>query len=116
MKITKQRPTAPAGRWVMILEGTERVPADEGLFGKPAIRFTFAGSGELDGYIATKTASAFATADNTLGEIVDSLAGREVPVGEEVDLADFVGTPYDIVIEKTATGVKIAKIQKQEEA
>ncbi len=61
-------------------------------------------SGPQKGQFAMKTTSTTPTPRNACGKLLNGLAGRPVSLGEELDVNDFVGKPYTVVVETTQTG------------
>src|SRR5262245_8022919 len=66
---------------------------------QPGIEWTFRiTGGPYDGRVVSRVTAAEPTSKNSCGKLFDGVACRVVPPGEDVDIDQYVGRPYQIVV------------------
>lgn len=61
-------------------------------------------SGEHNGTKVSRTGKPQPTANNSMGKLLTGLLGRQMKAGESVNLSDFVGRRYTIVVGPSPSG------------
>ncbi len=111
MKVTILPATPPPGIHQMRLVGRDEVV---GKYQTPAIKWTFqVHGGQHDGKQATKTTGFEARSGESLCEFLAELLGQDLQAGGTVDLDDFVGDLFDVVLATrngSSAGVVIRKV------
>ncbi|MCB0325848.1 MAG: hypothetical protein KDD69_19855 [Bdellovibrionales bacterium] len=109
MKAQVLPPSPPAGLHRMRLIGNEEV---DGKWDKRALRWLFAvEGGEHDGKQIARTTATEIKLNESLGEFISELLGKELMVGSTVDLDEPIGKLFDVlVVQGTGNGVVIRKV------
>lgn len=106
LTVTKEPAFAGPGTWAARLVAVKQI---DGAFGRKAIQLTFlTKAGAQIRYVVGTTA----TKNTSLGRAIDQLVGRPVLVGEEIDLFDFLGTVFTVVVVSAGEFTKITSITK----
>ena len=97
-----QQGSVPAGTYVARFLGVEDTQHDE--YGA-GLRFRFeVVGGSCAGHVASRVTKAFPTPGNSAGRMLAGLCGRSLNPEDEVDVQEFVGRHYMIVVEQTTGG------------
>lgn len=102
MKLKISAGGVPAGNYQCRFKGIEAVTHDQ--YG-PGLRWNFEiVSGPLAGQVASRTTSPTPTPRNGAGKLLSGVIGGPLAVDSEVDLSQFVGRNYLVVVEQVASG------------
>jgi hypothetical protein len=92
----------PPGRYTALFESVKETVHDD--FGAGlAWHFVILG-GQFDGQAVQRTTPREPTPKNGCGKMLKAIAGSLPSAGVEVDLAQFFGTKYSIVVEEATNG------------
>jgi hypothetical protein len=105
----------PPGQYTAKLKERKEMPASQKF---PDAGPSFAWEFEVaDGEHVGKSASAWTptrlTSQNNLGKLVSRMLGRPMRSGEEIDLDDFIGKLYSIIVDQTQDGTRTKVISAQ---
>lgn len=89
----------PAGTYIGPFLGVEDVEADAQRGYGPGLKWLFQiAKGELAGQQATRITTAIPTQKNACGRMLNGLLGRALQPGEAVDVQQFVGKTYLLIV------------------
>jgi len=105
----------PPGQYTAKLKERKEMPASQKF---PDAGPSFAWEFEVaDGEHVGKSASAWTptrlTSQNNLGKLISRMLGRPMRSGEEIDLDDFIGKLYSIIVDQTQDGTRTKVISAQ---
>ena len=106
MRVTKERSFAGTGRHMATFDGVIEDP--DGGFGRPCLRWRFTTDG---GEQIQRTTGTICAAGTTAGEMLDAIAGREVKIDDEFDLATQFGQRYEIKLVRVGDVSKFGSIR-----
>jgi hypothetical protein len=105
MKLKVSAGGVPAGAYSAKFLGFEAVPNDPTKGYGAGIRWQFeVVAGQHTGSKAGRITNATPTAKNACGKMLSGLTGKALKPGEEVDLGQFVGKVYLIVVQDSDGG------------
>src|SRR5262245_56187492 len=89
----------PVGNYKTVFQGTEDVPANVEKKYEEGIRFLWrVTEGPFAGKVAKRVTSARVSEANQTGKLLSCLLGRAIKEGEAIDLQQFVGKSYLVVV------------------
>ena len=102
MKLVVSSGGVPAGSYQAAFKEAEAVDNDYG----PGLRWVFeVASGPYAGQKTSRITAQTPTPKNACGRILAGLLGKKLTADEEIDLSNFVGNTYLIVVAETQTGM-----------
>ncbi|MBM4068059.1 MAG: hypothetical protein FJ271_03825 [Planctomycetes bacterium] len=101
MKLTVKQSGVPVGTYLARFTGTKETENDfgEGLAWEFDVQ-----SGAHAGAKAGRITGRTPTTKNACGKMLASISGKSLSAGEEIDLADYIGRNYLIIVAETPSG------------
>jgi hypothetical protein len=110
MKLTVSAGGVPAGNYVAKFKGIEPYQDKENKYGE-GLRWTWqVEKGPHAGQTASRITGCSPSPKNACGKILSGLLNRPVQPSEEVDINDFVGKSYLIVVGAAESGTRVETV------
>jgi hypothetical protein len=105
MKLKVSGGSVPAGAYTAKFIGIESIPADPNRGFGEGVRWQFEVlTGPHQGARTSRITTATPTLKNACGKMLQSVSGKSLASGDEIDVATFVGRNYLVVIVATESG------------